>query len=105
VIERIFSPDSDGELPHAIPLPQLIDLMTDLWEGKRGAKARLLLALGLLFLSFICWPTNMAHDQKFTSAFFHLYAPSTYHTSQRTAFSIEASPLRNECCVSISHTK
>jgi hypothetical protein len=33
VIDRIFSPESDGTLPRAIPLPQLIDLMTDLWEG------------------------------------------------------------------------
>lgn len=33
VIDRIFSPDSDGSLPHSIPLPQIIDLMTDLWEG------------------------------------------------------------------------
>mmetsp|Transcript_58536 Transcript_58536/g.132542 ORF Transcript_58536/g.132542 Transcript_58536/m.132542 type:complete len:108 (+) Transcript_58536:259-582(+) len=33
VIDRIFSPDSTGELPHPVPLPQLIDLMTDLWEA------------------------------------------------------------------------
>mmetsp|Transcript_10109 Transcript_10109/g.12267 ORF Transcript_10109/g.12267 Transcript_10109/m.12267 type:complete len:86 (-) Transcript_10109:247-504(-) len=33
IIDRIFSPESDGTLPHAVPLPQLIDLMTDLWEA------------------------------------------------------------------------
>ena len=35
VIDRIFSPESTGELPRAVPLPQLIDIMTDLWEGER----------------------------------------------------------------------
>ena len=33
VIDRIFSPESTGHLPHAVPLPQLVDLMTDLWEA------------------------------------------------------------------------
>jgi hypothetical protein len=33
VIDRIFSPDSDGQLPHPIPLIQLVNLISDLWEG------------------------------------------------------------------------
>lgn len=35
VIDDLFSGGGGtGELPHAIPLPQMIDLLVDLWEAE-----------------------------------------------------------------------
>lgn len=33
VIESIFTPEAQGRLPCAVSLPQMIDLMVDLWEA------------------------------------------------------------------------
>mmetsp|Transcript_28142 Transcript_28142/g.36876 ORF Transcript_28142/g.36876 Transcript_28142/m.36876 type:complete len:128 (+) Transcript_28142:129-512(+) len=34
VIDRIFSSSQQGKLPHALPLPQMIDILVDLWEAE-----------------------------------------------------------------------
>ncbi|CAM9324945.1 unnamed protein product [Chrysoparadoxa australica] len=34
VIDSMFSAPKNGVLPHAIALPQIIDLLTDLWEAE-----------------------------------------------------------------------
>ena len=33
ILQRIFSPESDGRLTHPLPLPQLIDILVDFWEA------------------------------------------------------------------------
>jgi hypothetical protein len=83
VIERIFSPDSDGELPHAIPLPQLIDLMTDLWEGEQNDFITIV-SVEDCRISVLYMLTSQQLP------FFPVRALSFYLTTQRTAFSIEA---------------
>jgi hypothetical protein len=33
VIDAIFTPEAAGRLPRPLPLPQMIDVLTDLWEA------------------------------------------------------------------------
>ncbi|CAM9541433.1 unnamed protein product, partial [Heterosigma akashiwo] len=34
IIDRIFSSASKGRLPYSVPLPQMIDILVDLWEAE-----------------------------------------------------------------------
>ena len=33
VVEAVFASSSNGQLPYKVPLPQMIDLLVDLWEA------------------------------------------------------------------------
>ena len=33
IIDAIFTPEAGGKLPRPLPLPQMIDVLTDLWEA------------------------------------------------------------------------